>query len=242
VSAGGPPRQAAQPGHPSRWHTPGSVQEELFAAYRHHGFITNSTLLMVRLPAPRPRHRRAGHRRAQGRSDRAPTFRCLCTQRRLARPRGDRVQPRPNRRRPRVEASRASPLGDPAHAAPQRPRPGRLLGQTAHPAPAHRLALGAGLAEPVRRRDRAPSDSPRLTTRPQGARPQAKLKNRADRRCCHAHPDSDARNRFANHPRIRAGGSGLKCACERASRMEVHGHRWPTPFGVIANQLGCPQR
>ena len=27
--------------------TPGSVQEELFAAYRHHGFITNSTLAMV---------------------------------------------------------------------------------------------------------------------------------------------------------------------------------------------------
>jgi len=34
--------------------TPGSVQEELFAAYRHHGFITNSTLSMVEADA---RHR-----------------------------------------------------------------------------------------------------------------------------------------------------------------------------------------
>ena len=34
--------------------TPGSVQEELFAAYRHHGFITNSPLAMVEADA---RHR-----------------------------------------------------------------------------------------------------------------------------------------------------------------------------------------
>jgi len=34
--------------------TPGSVQEELFAAYRHHGFITNSPLTMVEADA---RHR-----------------------------------------------------------------------------------------------------------------------------------------------------------------------------------------
>jgi len=42
------------PASPAQKGTPGSLQEELFAAYRHHGFITNSTLTMVEADA---RHR-----------------------------------------------------------------------------------------------------------------------------------------------------------------------------------------
>ena len=104
----------------------GTEQGELFATYRHHAFITNSTLGLVEADE---RHR--GHavieqviaelqRRAAG----TPAQREVRSQRRLGRPRGDRVQHRPccGRYRPAPYA-----LGDPADPDHQRARPNRLV-------------------------------------------------------------------------------------------------------------------
>ena len=65
---------------------------------------------------PRPRHRRAGHRRAEERPARAPALRGVHRQRRLAGLRRDRPQPHPRRRRPGRRPPRPHP-----HRAPSAP-------------------------------------------------------------------------------------------------------------------------
>jgi hypothetical protein len=71
--------------------------------------------------------------------------------------------------------------GDHRHRAPQvdpRPRPGRVLRPTDHPAPAPRLALAAGLDPPVRPRRRPTRHRLDLTTQPaDGATPGTRTWN-----------------------------------------------------------------
>ena len=92
----------------------GTEQGELFATFRHHAFTTNSALALIEADQtpPRARDHRAGHRRAQGRTPRAPAFRELRRERSLAVARSDRVQHRPRIRR-RCRSSE-DPVGHPA--------------------------------------------------------------------------------------------------------------------------------
>ncbi|CCH79823.1 hypothetical protein BN12_60029 [Nostocoides japonicum T1-X7] len=122
--------------------TEGQGQPELFTTWRHHGFITNSTLCTIDADRTHrgPRHHRAGHRRDQ---ERAP------------------ATPRPGRSPPTPPGSPSppspstccappasppppgtpQPAGPPAHPPDRRTRPGRHLRPTPHPAPIPRLAL-----------------------------------------------------------------------------------------------------
>ena len=122
----------------------GYTQDELFTLWRHHGFVTNSTLdhRRRRRDPPRPRHHRAGHRRAEGRPAGARPVGEVHRERRLARPGRPRVQPPTRRRLRRLSPSRQSPVGHPAHPPHHHPRPDRLLRPSARAAPADRLALG----------------------------------------------------------------------------------------------------
>ena len=88
-------------------------------------------------PPPRPRGRRAGHRRPQGGTAGPPAVGGVQRQRRLARPRLDRVQPAPRRRRPgrtppRPRARRRHHR-DPASPPHHRPGTDRPLRTTARP-------------------------------------------------------------------------------------------------------------
>src|SRR6266511_2835207 len=163
LPAGGPPGQAAQPPRTGR---AGRAVHRIPASRVHHQLHPGHD--RGRPATPRPRRGRAGHRRAQGRPPGAPAVGVLRRERRLARPRGDRVQPGPRRRSRRLAPARPRPLGHPADPADQRPRPDRVLGPTADPAPTHRLAMGRRLADHVRHRHRATGTSRHLTTHPAG--------------------------------------------------------------------------
>ena len=119
---------AASPAEPRRGHG----QDELFTTWRHHGFITNIHPEHRRRgrDPPRPRHHRAGHRRAEERPARTRALRAVRRQRCLARPGLPRVQRRSRRRRRRLAPTRQSPLGHPAPAADRHPRPDRVLSPT----------------------------------------------------------------------------------------------------------------
>ena len=64
----------------------GYTQDQLFTLWRHHGFVTNSTLTTVAADGdpPRPRHHRTGHRGAEGRPARARPVGEVHRERRLA--------------------------------------------------------------------------------------------------------------------------------------------------------------
>jgi len=144
-----------------------SGQGELFDAYRHHAFVTNSTLPAVEADARHRDHAVIEQVIAElkaGPLAHLPSV--VYGERCLAGARGDRVQPRPRRRRARRRPARHGPLGDAAHPADQRPRTRRVIRPPAHPAPARRLALGRRLANPVRRGHRPTRDSHPLTTQP----------------------------------------------------------------------------
>jgi hypothetical protein len=128
-------------------HVQVNAQGELFPAWRHHADARR------RSRPPRPRDHRAGRRRPQIRPDRPSTIGVVYRERRVAGPGDDRVQPHPRRRPPRLHLPRP---GHHRHHPPpvdQRPRPDRPLRPAAHRAPADPVALGRGLAGPVRRGD-----------------------------------------------------------------------------------------
>lgn len=138
-------------------------QEQLFTLWRHHGFVTNSTLSTVAADETHRDHAVIEQVIAElkGRAAGARPVREVQRQRRLAGLGLPRLQPPAHRRGRRVRKTRQGPLGHPAHPPGRRPGPDRDLSQTARPAPTHRLALGSRVARPLGHRHH------QLTIRPQ---------------------------------------------------------------------------
>jgi hypothetical protein len=88
-----------------------------------------------RVPAPRPRRHRAGHRRREGLGPGPPAVGRLPGQCRLGHPVGDRAQPDPRRRSPGLALSRQGDDRDHPGAPDQRPRPPGPRRPPPHPAP-----------------------------------------------------------------------------------------------------------
>ncbi len=109
----------------------GTQQGELMATYRHHAFITNSTLGLVEADQRHRDHAIVEQVIAELKD--GPLVREVHGQRRLARSRRDRLQHRPRTGR---RHARTPPLGHPADPDHQRPRPDRLHRQTPGLAPA----------------------------------------------------------------------------------------------------------
>jgi hypothetical protein len=85
-------------------------QTEAFAVYRYHAVHRLERADAARRShPPRPRHHRAGHRRAEERPPRAPALGPVRRERRLAGLRRHRPQPHPRRRRAGREPSRPDP-------------------------------------------------------------------------------------------------------------------------------------
>ena len=150
----------------------GSEQGELFATWRYHAFITNSTLGMVQADEFHlgPRHRGAGHRGAQGRPNRSFAVRLVSSERSLGCPGGHRVQPRPRHRGRRGHGR--GPVGDRPAEDHQRPRKGRDHRAAPDPAPTPGVALGRQLGDRVHPRHRTPTSRDCLTTQPTRAQPR----------------------------------------------------------------------
>ena len=173
--------------------TDGTQQGELFAAYRHHAFITNSTFSTVEADERHRDHalveqviaelkdgplahlQSGGHR-----------------QRCLGRPGGHRVQPGPRQRRRRRAAHLS--VGDAAPHDHRHPRtPGHDL-PPHRPTPARQLALGSQLAVAVVHRDRPTPRHHRLTTQPTRARPEDPRHGRAGASRQTTHPRTTNQN------------------------------------------------
>lgn len=174
--------------------TDGDGQRELFAMHRHHAFTRQLDPApgRGRRPAPGPRARRADHRRTRGRTARPPPVGEVRGERRAAGARGDRLQPRPRRRGRRLTPACPRPLGDAAHPPDQHPGPDRVVRPEIDAAPTDPLALGTGVAQLVRHRDRPADSHDQLTTRPTRARPETELESRTDRRTTPARTPSPA--------------------------------------------------
>lgn len=174
--------------------TDGDGQRELFAMHRHHAFTRQLDPApgRGRRPAPGPRARRADHRRTRGRTARPPAVGEVRGERRAAGARGDRLQPRPRRRGRRLTPACPRPLGDAAHPPDQHPGPDRVVRPEIDAAPTDPLALGTGVAQLVRHRDRPADSHDQLTTRPTRARPETELESRTDRRTTPARTPSPA--------------------------------------------------
>ncbi len=129
---------------------------------------------------PRPRHRRTGDRRPEEWAAGSSAVGEVRRQRRLAGPGRRGAQPDPRRRRLSLGVPRHRPTGHHPRPTDQPAGPDRHLGQTAHAAPAHWLAVGTPLASSDRRDHlNPPSSRPSPTRGP-------KWKRRADRPTRHA--------------------------------------------------------
>jgi len=152
-------------------------QGELFSAYRHHGLFTDSPLVMLQAEKgpPRPRDRRAGHRRPQERRPGPFALRPVCVQQRMAGHGRDGFQPHPCRRCPRVGLPRQGHHRDHPPAADLRPRQTRDLRAATDPAPTQGLALVGQLGRVVQRGLRTTNPSNDLTTHPQQGQPHTQV-------------------------------------------------------------------
>jgi hypothetical protein len=174
-----------------------TVQGELFAAHRHHAFITNSTLATIEADARHRDHAIVEQVIAElkdGPIAHLPSS-SLHGQRCLARSRGDRIQPRPHRWRAGLPAARPSTLGHHPDPPDQRARPNCVLGTKTHLAPTTGLALGRGLEHARRARHGATRTGHRLTTPPNGHDQGTQWTSRTDRRTNRAHPQWPSRKR-----------------------------------------------
>ena len=149
----------------------GTEQGELFAAYRHHAFVTNSTREIVEADARHRDHAIIEQVIAELKDGALAHLWEVHRERSLAFTRRDRVQHRPRSRC--RDRGTEDPLGDPARTDHQDPSPSRVDRPATDPAPAPRLALGIGLAIAVGHRDTAAHDltlssTPTTTKDPSG--------------------------------------------------------------------------
>ena len=185
-------------------------QTEAFAVYRYHAVFTDTRRADAgrRGHPPRPRHRRAGHRRAEERPARAPALGGVHRERRLAGLRRHRAQPHPRRRRPRRRPPRPHPNRD--HPPQLIHTPARLAHSAHQPAPAPTpgLALGGGAGRTVPPRPARPPPHPRLTTARTGPTGDHQWNSRTDRQLNHA-PRTTPSNKIDKPTRKIDGGSRL---------------------------------
>ena len=188
-------------------------QGELFTAYRYHAVFTNSALELIQAEATHRGHAIIEQVIADlkdGPLAHLPSGK-VRRQRHLAGERRDLVQPDPRRRLPGLGLPRSRQDRDHPDPPDRRPRTDRPLGTPDGPAPADRLALGAGLAAALHRGQRpTPTHAGRLTTSPKRARPRnPKWKSRTQRRIAHAHSLHAQENHESPPSRNRHGGSRL---------------------------------
>jgi hypothetical protein len=145
-------------------------QGELFDTWRHHAFVTNSTLSVVDADETHRDHAIIEQVIAELKSGplaHAP-LRIVRREQRLVGPGLHRVQHPARRRLRRIRPARQSQMGHPTHPPGHRPRPSRVHRPTTRAPPPKGLALGTGLRRPLGHRhhlttpaEPAPTRNPR---------------------------------------------------------------------------------
>lgn len=158
-----------------------------------------------------------------------PAFGEVRGQRRLGRPRGDRVQHRP-RRRGRSRSGH-SKVGHPAHQDHQGPHPYRLHRPTTRAASADPLALGPELAAPAHRGDRPTAHRNELTTKPRSGRDQGPRSGRAGQTGGHLLPTEPppSFDTTGGIHKVTDGGSGFRPRSEDVPSSVEPGTTSPLP-------------